>query len=213
LKRIGEGGAKRDELDYWDDELARDGATLIITRARALQQVAPNAGEAHARLSGEREELQVEYRPRLDDAWTSERIVAADEKQIAAALTERLKAGQPRDIGAGLTLTGPHRDDVMLTLGGEPAASFASRGQQRTAALALRLAEARFLRDASGEQPILLLDDMLSELDEHRRESVLGAIQAEQVLVTSADPDRFPKRLVKSAQVWRMIEGAAERAS
>jgi DNA replication and repair protein RecF len=213
LKRIGEGGAKRDELAYWDDELARDGATLISARARALQQVAPSATASHARLSGEREELGVVYQPRFDESWTLERLTEASHDEIAAALSERLKTGQPRDIGAGLTLTGPHRDDVALTLGGEPASSFASRGQQRTAALALRLAETQFLRDASGEQPILLLDDMLSELDEHRRESVLGAIEAEQVLVTSADPDRFSKRIVKNAQVWRIENGAAERAS
>jgi DNA replication and repair protein RecF len=211
LKRIGEGGAKKGELAYWDEELARDGSTLIATRARSLQQVAPGAAAEHARLSGEREELGVVYQPRLDESWTPERLATADEADIAGALIARLEAGQPRDIGAGLTLTGPHRDDMSLTLGGEPAASFASRGQQRTAALALRLAEARYLRDVSGEQPILLLDDMLSELDEHRRESVLQAIEAEQVLVTSADPDRFPKRIVKGAQIWRVADGSAER--
>jgi DNA replication and repair protein RecF len=211
LKRIGEGGAKKAELAYWDEELARDGSTIIATRARALQQVSPRAAEAHAKLSGEREELGVAYQPRLDDAWTAERLASADEADIAGALIVRLEAGQPRDIGAGLTLTGPHRDDVALTLAGEPAASFASRGQQRTAALALRLAEARYLHDVSGEQPILLLDDMLSELDEHRRDSVLQAIDAEQVLVTSADPDRFPKRIVKGAQIWRVTDGSAER--
>jgi DNA replication and repair protein RecF len=209
LKRIGEGGAKREELAYWDEELARDGATLIATRARALARLAPAAAAAHARLSGEREDLGVGYQPRLDGAWTPARLNDAPAAEIAAALEEHLRAGQARDIGAGLTLSGPHRDDLALTLGGEPAASFASRGQQRTAALALRLAEAQFLRDASGEQPILLLDDVLSELDEQRRASVLAAIEAEQVLVTSADPDRFPEGLVRASQVWRIAAGAA----
>jgi DNA replication and repair protein RecF len=101
---------------------------------------------------------------------------------------------------------------VSLTLGGEPAASFASRGQQRTAALALRLAEARLLLDRSGEQPVLLLDDVLSELDESRRASVLNAIEADQMLITSPDPDRFPKKFVDRAQVFEISGGAATPA-
>jgi DNA replication and repair protein RecF len=211
LKRIGEGASQLSELAYWDEELARDGAVLLIARAVALGKVAGDAAEAHARLSGERETLGVAYQPRFDDAWTAERIASAVVEDVAPALLDKLRSTHARDIGAGLTLTGPHRDDVALSLGGEPAASFASRGQQRTAALALRLAEARFLRDATGEQPILLLDDVLSELDEHRRASVLAAIEADQIVVTSADPDRFPEGLVQASQVWRVDEGAAVR--
>jgi DNA replication and repair protein RecF len=211
LKRIGEGASQLSELAYWDEELARDGAVLLIARAVALGKVAGDAAEAHARLSGDRETLGVAYQPRFDDAWTAERIASAVVEDVAPALLDKLRSTHARDIGAGLTLTGPHRDDVALSLGGEPAASFASRGQQRTAALALRLAEARFLRDATGEQPILLLDDVLSELDEHRRASVLAAIEADQIVVTSADPDRFPEGLVQASQVWRVDEGAAVR--
>jgi DNA replication and repair protein RecF len=211
LKRIGEGGAQRDELAYWDEELARHGAELLIARAVALAQIAARAADAHSRLSGEREQLGVAYQPRFDEPWTPERIAAAGREVVAAALLDRLRATHARDIGAGLTLTGPHRDDVALTLGGEPAGSFASRGQQRTAALALRLAEAQYLRERTGEQPILLLDDVLSELDEHRRASVLRAIEADQILVTSADPDRFPEGLVQASQVWRVESGSAIR--
>jgi DNA replication and repair protein RecF len=213
LKRIGEGSAKRDELAYWDEELSREGATLVTTRAGALAQVSPHAAEAHARLSGEREELGVAYEPRFTEAWNADRIVSATEDEIGEAFLERLRATHPRDIGAGLTLSGPHRDDVTVTLGGEAAASFASRGQQRTAALALRLAEARFLRDTAGEQPILLLDDVLSELDEHRRASVLAAIEADQIFVTSPDADRFPAAFRKKAQVFSVISGQVAQFS
>ena len=212
LKRIQEGSAKKGELDYWDDELSREGATLVSMRAAALAQVSPRAAEAHARLSGEREELGVTYEPRFAEAWTPERAAAASEEEIAAAFVERLRAMQPRDIGAGLTLSGPHRDDVTVTLGGESAASMASRGQQRTAALALRLAEARYLRDIAGDQPILLLDDVLSELDEHRRASVLGAVEADQIFVTSPDQDRFPAAFRKKAQLFSVAAGNATRA-
>jgi len=209
LKRIGEGSSRRDELAYWDEEMARDGAAILAGRAAALRQIALHAADAHARLSGERELLGVTYEPRFADAWTPGRIAAGDPEEIASALLDRLQATRARDIAAGVTLIGPHRDDFALTLGGESAASFASRGQQRTAALALRLAEARFLRDASGEQPILLLDDVLSELDEHRRASVLAAIEADQIFITSPDRDRFPADLIRDAQVWQVTAGAA----
>ncbi len=212
LKRVGEGSSRREELAYWDEELARDGAAIFVSRAAALGQIALHATAAHARLSGERELLGVAYEPRFVDAWTAGRIAAADPVEIASALLERLQATRARDIGAGVSLTGPHRDDFALTLGGESASSFASRGQQRTAALALRLAEARFLHESSGEQPILLLDDVLSELDQHRRASVLAAIEADQIIITSPDRDRFPAGLVRDAQVWQVASGRAIRA-
>ena len=126
-------------------------------------------------------------------------------------LLDALNAGGTRDVAAGLTLTGPHRDDIEMTLDGHPAASFASRGQQRTAALALRLAEARLLLTRTGERPVLLLDDVLSELDASRRASVLGAVESDQVMITSADADRFDATLTGTAQVWRIEAGKASR--
>ena len=207
LKRIGEGAAKADELPYWDEELAREGTVILQERARALDPLASWAKEAHTRLSGEREDLEVTYAPRFAVGWDAARIAGAEPDEVDAALRVLLKQGSARDIGAGLTLSGPHRDDITMMLGGEPAASFASRGQQRTAALALRLAEARLLFERTGERPIMLLDDVLSELDEHRRASVLGAIDADQLLITSADADRFPKRF--ATQTWHVAGGVA----
>jgi DNA replication and repair protein RecF len=228
LKRIQEGSAKPAELAYWDEELARDGAAILVTRAAAVAQLAEAATATHARLSGEREQFALAYTPRFSDAWPPARIVeegltTKDTKghegwvgpgvsAVASALLEKLHTTHPRDIAAGVTLTGPHRDDLSMTLGGEPAAAFASRGQQRTAALALRLAEAQLLHARGGERPILLLDDVLSELDESRRASVLAAIDADQVWITSPDPDRFDAAFVASAQVWHITNGRAERA-
>jgi DNA replication and repair protein RecF len=210
LKRIGEGGAKRDELAYWDDELSGHGAGIAKGRAGAVVELSAEAAGSHGRLSGEREEFALEYEPRFAEGWTAERIAGATAEEVASAYAEKLAATHTRDIGAGITLSGPHRDDLRMTLGGEPAASFASRGQQRTAALALRLAEARLLRARSGELPILLLDDVLSELDENRRASVLASIEADQVLITSADADRFDG-FAAGAQVWRVAGGSASR--
>jgi DNA replication and repair protein RecF len=211
LKRIQDGAARRDELAYWDEELARDGATLLSARAGAVDALARAAAEAHAGLSGEQERFELAYAPRFVDGWLPPAIAAAGPAEIARVLLEKLQATQARDVAAGVTLSGPHRDDLSMAIGGEPAAAFASRGQQRTAALALRLAEARLLLDRTGERPLLLLDDVLSELDESRRASVLAAIDADQVLITSPDPDRFPASYTTSAQLWEIRAGTATR--
>ncbi len=211
LKRVQDGASRRDELTYWDEELARDGAILLVARAQAVAELALIAAEAHGDLSGGREEFVLEYQPRFSDAWPAARLAEATPAAVAAALLDKLQQSQPREIAAGITLTGPHRDDLGMAIGGEPASAFASRGQQRTAALALRLAEARLSFRRSGERPILLLDDVLSELDAARRASVLSAIDVDQVLITSADPDRFGADYVATAQLWRIENGVAQR--
>ena len=210
LKRIKEGHAGRDELSYWDEELAREGAVLVAARAAAIAELTGSAAELHARLSGGQESFETAYAPRLSER-AGLREALCDAGETAPILLEALTAGQGRDIAAGLTLTGPHRDDIDMTLDGHPAASFASRGQQRTAALALRLAEAALLLRRTGERPVLLLDDVLSELDASRRASVLGAVESDQVFITSADADRFDATLTTTAQVWRIEAGTASR--
>ncbi|MHB8514404.1 MAG: DNA replication/repair protein RecF [Dehalococcoidia bacterium] len=212
LRRIQDGASRADELAYWDEQLAGDGALLLVARAQAVARLAGHAAEAHGRLSDERERLGLAYEPRFVEGWPPARIAAAAPADVASALLARLEATHARDTAAGVTLVGPHRDDLSMTLGGEPAGAFASRGQQRTAALALRLAEARLLFERSGERPVLLLDDVLSELDAARRASVLGVIDAEQVLITGTDADRFDPAFVARAQVYDVRAGHAAPA-
>jgi|CXWL01.1.fsa_nt_gi DNA replication and repair protein RecF len=211
LKRIQEGEAKRDELDYWDEEMSREGAVITHTRAQAIVELARHAASGHARLSGEREQFDLTYAPRFVDGWDGIRIAEAEQGDVETALLEKLRGARSRDIAAGSTLSGPHRDDLRMTLGGEPASSFASRGQQRTAALSLRLAEARLLHVRSQERPILLLDDVLSELDAARRASVLAAFEADQVWITSPDEDRFEAGFRAAATVYGIAAGVASR--
>ena len=206
LRRIQEGAAEEDELSFWDDELARDGALLMRERAAAAGVLARHARDEHARVSGGTEELAIAYQPRLD-GWDGARV-QADDDSLAGALRDQLASRRARDIGAGQTLSGPHRDDLSCALNGVAAASFASRGQQRTAALALRLAEARYLADGKGDLPVVLLDDVLSELDEGRRHAVLEALEGwDQLLITSADADRFGEGLPAVAKVFHVREG------
>jgi DNA replication and repair protein RecF len=204
LKRIREGLARSDELTFWDSELARDGGYVLAARALALSQLAAIATEAHVTLAPQ-EELRLEYRPRLEGDC---RDGLANPAAAAEVYGEALRRGVSRDIAAGMTLQGPHRDDIAFSLNGLPAAGFASRAQQRTIALALRLAEAQLLRSRRGEPPVLLLDDILSEMDADRCRSVIDAISSsDQLLVTATDAARFPQHFLDGAAVFTVAAG------
>jgi DNA replication and repair protein RecF len=205
LKRMREGLAQAEELSFWDAELARDGGYVFAVRSAALSELASLAAEAHASLAPV-EELRVEYRPRLEGE-TAESL--RDAESAAAAYGEALRRGVSRDVAAGMTLQGPHRDDIAFFLDGVPAAGFSSRAQQRTIALALRLAEARLLDARRGEPPLLLLDDILSEMDAARGRSVIEAVSAyDQLLITATDLERFPDGFLDRAAVFRVTAGA-----
>lgn len=204
LKRIREGQSRVDELEFWDGELVKHGALVFQRRASSLRRLGELSGETHAVLApGER--LAVTYRPRIEAGAAALTDVAEAER----ALREALRREVDTDVQAGMTRRGPHRDDVDLEIDGMPASGYASRAQQRTIALALRLAEARFLLEERGEAPVLLLDDILSEMDAGRRRSVLAALEGmEQMLVTGTDADRFPEDFAANADVMRVESGA-----
>jgi len=205
LKRIREGSAKADELVYWDDELSLHGAIVMQSRRDAVGRLARLAAEFHARLAPG-EELGATYAPSLEMASTGSGD-AADSLQ--PAYSDRLRLTHQRDIAAGMTLTGPHRDDVRFGLNGFSASGFASRAQQRTIALSLRLAETKFLAVQRGEPPILLLDDILSEMDASRRVTVMSSIAgAEQVIVTGTDMEAFPESFRSTAKLFAVERGS-----
>ncbi len=209
LKRIREGAAGRAELEYWDNETASNGAVLFSRRARALDVMSRLAQEAHAKLAPG-EHLATHYRPRLEPLAIDP--AEAEEEAIAEAYRGALSASMGRDVAAGMTLQGPHRDDVFFSLDNFPAAGFASRAQQRTIALSLRLAEAQFLRDRRGDPPLLLLDDILSEMDASRRDSVLGSLgDVDQMFVTGTDWDRFSGAFLDGASLFAVEAGSARR--
>ena len=204
LKRLRERGGDTDQLAFWDDRLAGDGGFLFAARATALSELAGLAAEAHASLApGER--LELAYQPRIEGVGLED---LADGAAAAAAYAEALRSGVPRDVAAGMTLQGPHRDDLAFTLDGLAASGFASRAQQRTIALALRLAEARLLDARRGEPPLLLLDDILSEMDAARARSVIEAVSSyDQLLVTATEVERFPPEFVDGAELFTVEAG------
>ena len=156
------GGVTDDEMRYWDEQLLESGATLILGRRAALDTLAGAVANLHRDLSDLARSLRIIYRPRTPADGAADAVKAA----FCAAL--RRTAGRERT-----TTVGPHRDDVDILLGGLPAGSFASRGEARTIALALRLAEAEYLAQARADDPVILLDDAFSEMDASRRERVL----------------------------------------
>ena len=214
LRHIDEGRANPDQLATWDEELVAQGAVIAAARAAAIADLNARAADLHRRLSDGREHLTIAYAPHLGDEQPVEPGLLAD----AAALRNRFRVALGRrrrkEIAAGVSLIGPHRDDVVFALDGESAAAFGSRAQQRTVALALRLAEAEFIQARAGEAPILLLDDILSELDERRRAAVLATIAgAEQALITTADLDRFAGAFLRAATILAVSGGALELIS
>ncbi|MBI4339739.1 MAG: DNA replication/repair protein RecF [Chloroflexi bacterium] len=191
LRQVREGRAGVNELDFWDAELAKEGVAIVGRREEVVRRLSPLAAQAYEGLAGG-EALAVAYQPSV----------------VGEAMVLAVAEGRNAEVRAGLTLLGPHRDDLLLTINKMPASTYASRGQARTLGLALRLAEAAFLREERRQEPILLLDDVLSELDPSRRQKVLEkASQYQQVLVTTADPALISGAPVAPAGVWKVEPG------
>ena len=218
LRRLAERRGRPDELDFWDEELAAAGAVLLAERARSVQQLAAAAAERYAELAPGDAPLRPCYRPALPEGLARELLAGGDATGgwLSQAFRETLAERRRDDVVAGVTRIGPHRDDVAFLLGGRDLATTASRGQQRGAALALRLAEVELFRSRTGEPPVLLLDDVLSELDARRRERVIAvAYGVDQLVVTTPDSTRPPpgaivgeRRLLLAAGELRAVDQA-----
>lgn len=201
LRRIREGQAHQDELTFWNDELSQQGARITQQRRTATASLAPLASDAYASMASDDGVLVVTYEPSIDQTGTAE--------GVATYISTRLEAVRTREIQMAQTLVGPHRDELRTTIGGVDVSQYGSRGQIRTVALSLRLAEAGYLTQILGEEPILLLDDVLSELDEARQFRVLeAACAAEQALVTMIDAERQPSGLKEAVATFWIEAGA-----
>ena len=180
LRLLKEGRAQVDELAYWDDELVREGAQITWRRYLGMQELTDACVRHHEDLSGAEEKLAIEYRPSV--------LLAGEVGEVEGNFREALAAAAHRERARPVTAVGPHRDDFALNIDGADMGTFASRGQARTLALALRLAEAEVLASARGEGPVVLFDDALSEMDSSRRHRLLEkAMRYEQVLITTTD--------------------------
>ncbi|HZU14442.1 MAG TPA: DNA replication/repair protein RecF [Chloroflexota bacterium] len=189
-------------LEFWDERLIAAGVEIIATRRKMLGILNDFAREAYADLSSLGEELQILYRPSLEDAEHVPEI------RLAETFRRRLETLQTKEIYQGVTLVGPHRDDLSFEINGVDAQSYGSRGQQRTIALSLRLAELRYMTNRTGEQPILLLDEALAELDEGRRRLLLRLMESHpQVIATTSNINGFPQEFRDRATLLYVEEG------
>ena len=197
LRRIADGHANPDELSFWDDELCTRGGQVVQERDWAVKALAPLAADIHAAVASPEPSLSVVYGTRVAPGESAE--------ETAQRLREGLEQRRPQELRLRQTLVGPHRDDLRLLLDGREADVYGSRGQSRTVALALRLAEARLLASRRGEEPLLLLDDALAELDAARRERVLEmACASEQALLTTIGGTEHAS-LASRARTWLWV--------
>lgn len=167
-------------LPVWDEQLARYAAVVVSHRKKYLARLSPLAEEAHAYLTDGEERLTL----------GTERDYGDGEEEIAARLLRELGSAYERDIRLGFTSVGPHRDDIKIYIGGKEAKAYASQGQTRTAALALKLAEVEIFKELSGEPPVLILDDVMSELDLPRRKKLLQKVNGIQCILTCTHAER-----------------------
>jgi len=213
LKEIRAGRQSAEALGPWDRAAARYGAHVIVGRGGFIAALAPEAARAHDLLTSRETGLVIEYRPSVGfpngqsiDGSEEDKLLMAD--NISIRLESALRAERDTDIARGVTGSGPHRDDVELLLGGEPVRWFGSQGQQRICAVAIRLGVAAVVRRVVGESPLLLLDDVLSELDAHHRAGVLSACrEAEQVAITCCDPSDVPQAVQAHAASFGVCDG------
>ena len=208
LRRVREGLSEPDELTFWDDRLAYEGARVTDSRRRSIDGLNEHAVPAHSDLtSGDR--LELEYRPRIT-ASSDDRpdVSAMTAEMIEQEMKKALPGLRRREIAQGVTVMGPHRDDIEIRLNDKPAQNLASRGQSRTIALSLKLAEAIFVTRSTGRTPVLVLDDILSELDPERRILVLeAATKHEQVLLTSTEQGIVPQDYLETADIYTVMNG------
>ena len=201
-------------LDVWDHHLAEVGAQLLYARLRLLRDLGPFLHTAYQQVSAGVSDAKATYRASLrDDAASA--IAAGEVPEIEALRVELLAtfaAQRTAEIERGVTLVGPHRDDVVLTLGPLPAKGYASHGESWSVALGLKLAAYQLLRRDLGEDPVLVLDDVFAELDVERRERLADLVaDCEQVLVTAAVGADVPERLRASGTTYAVTLGEAAR--
>jgi DNA replication and repair protein RecF len=226
LKALRDQGGSREQLAFWDEQLVAQGSLLMARRAAFVAELEAEANQRQQALTDGRERLHVRYLPSLEPNGNGESLagdetltlrepsplyLAGDQASIVTAFQTALARTRQREIAAGMSLLGPHRDDVQFTAQGRDLRTYGSRGQQRTAALSVKLGEVAIMQRALGAPPLLLLDDVMSELDGSRRSLLLEALNGvKQSLVTTTDWADFTPEFRSRARCLHVVEGRIE---
>jgi DNA replication and repair protein RecF len=215
LRAIRREEAGEEQLGFWDEQLAVAGARVMAARLRLVAELdaqLPALHDAVAPADEQGQQVRLTYLDTLKDAWP-ERPAGTDAASLEVAFQRRIAAARQKELWNGVTLIGPHRDDLVVELGGRGVAAHASRGQQRTIILALKLAERELLGADGAPEPLVLLDDVFSELDPARADRALALLlERGQVLVTTADLALLPARRRRGVAVWNVGDGELRRA-
>ena len=198
LRVLRDEGRPTAELAFWDTELVRLSASISLRRLEAVRELVAPFREAATRFSGA-DAVSLAYAAQVEGDTIDER---------AAAYRALIEQKRDRELWQGTSLVGPHREDLAVSAMGRPLPTFASRGEQRSAVLSLKLAEAAWIRERIGELPVFLLDDVLSELDPTRRDALVDALPEDaQAVLTAAFEAGVPERLIERADVLRVKDG------
>ena len=207
------------QLVYWDEKLARTGAEIMQARIRVLRDFERLAARIHSELSHGQEVLRISYQPSYEPLPTrpGQFVMPIDTSldrsslpldKIYSSFMECLARNRGEEITRGATTVGPHRDEIRFLANKLDLGVYGSRGQARTAVMALKLAEVEWMKEKSGEWPVLLLDEVLAELDPLRRADLITRLlKTEQAIMTTTDLDLFPKEFIQTAQIWRIQAG------
>lgn len=182
LKNAAENPSLLDTLDIWDEKIALAGAEVIVDRINYIKMLQIKATEIYSGISGEKEELGIKY-------LSNVRYESEEKQDIARIYFESMQKHRPNDLYLKNTTSGPHRDDIEILINGISARKFGSQGQQRSASLSLKLGEAEIIKDLKGEHPVILLDDVMSELDSTRQNYILNKMTGKQVFITCCEKE------------------------
>lgn len=216
LKAIAKGRGKESDLELWDGKLAEHGAMIVAERSELIKEVNETLGANYKKVAQGDKDLAVKYEPSidlpsslLDPKKTGNHKNHTDE--IWAAFLEKLLRSRKRDVLSGTTNFGPHRDDIRLFLSDRDITTFGSRGEHRSAVVALKLSEIDIIKSTKEKIPVLLMDDVFSELDARRRESLVRAFEGQQTIVTTTDLDHIAPELRKDAFIFEAKGGELSR--
>lgn len=207
LKTLAEQHGSADQLTFWDDRLVETGSAMILARAQAVSQLENHAERLHRRLTNGLEKFAIRYQPAIDlepsPEWTRE--------SVRSAFRESLNHTRREELARGVTVCGPHRDDLHFLCNNLDLGDFGSRGQVRTAMLSLKLAEVNWMKAQTGEWPVLLLDETLAELDLHRRADLQETLEeCDQGILTTTDLHQFSDAFMAECAIWRVTGGCVD---
>ena len=184
----------KDTLSVWDMQLVETGRKIIRRRKQFVDELNEIVHDIHYRISGEKEDLLLQYEPSIEDIFFEDELSRVKE----------------RDMRQCMTSVGPHRDDLLFSIGEVDIRKFGSQGQQRTSALSLKLSEIELVKRSIHDTPVLLLDDVLSELDSNRQNYLLNSIHDTQTLITCTGLDEFVKNRFHINKIFKVVQGTVE---